>query len=113
MLEDVTALTLQTAIAGLSTRQQVTSNNVSNTETPNYTAGVVSFEDSLASALASGDPTKAQITTTPSTLNPGVNGNNVDVSSEIVTATKTTLQESLLTGAMNSKFNLLNTVLGV
>lgn len=111
MLDDVTSVTLQTALSGLNTRQQVTSNNIANIETPNYTASTVSFEDSLAQAVSVGDPTKAEVTTAASTLNPGVNGNNVDLGTEIVTAQKTSLQETLLTGAMTSKFGLISTVL--
>lgn len=111
MFNDVTSVTLQTAIAGLNTRQQVTANNISNVETPGYIAGTVSFEDSLAQAVSAADPASAQVTTSASGLNPGINGNNVDLASEIVTAQKTTLQESLLTGAMTSKFSLINTVL--
>ena len=111
MLDDVTSLTLQTAIAGLSARQQVTSNNISNVETPDYTASSVNFEQSLADAVAAGNPTQAVFTTTASTLNPGVNGNNVNLSDEIVTAEKTDLQESLLTGALTSKYGLISDVL--
>jgi len=111
MLDDVTSVTLQTALSGLSTRQQVTANNIANIETPNFTASTVSFEDSLAEAVSTGDPTKAEFTTAASTLNPGINGNNVDLGTEIVTAQKTSLQETLLTGAMTSKFGLISTVL--
>jgi flagellar basal-body rod protein FlgB len=111
VLDDIASLTLQTAVAGLSTRQQVTSNNIANVETPNYIASTVSFEDSLASAVADGDPTSAEFTTSPVGLTPGINGNNVNLSDEIVTATKTGLQESLLTGAINSKYGLISDVL--
>jgi flagellar basal-body rod protein FlgB len=111
VLDDIASLTLQTAVAGLSTRQQVTSNNIANVETPNYIGNTVSFEASLADAVASGDPTKAEFTTTPVALNPGINGNNVNLSDEVVTATKTGLQESLLTGAITSKYGLISAVL--
>ena len=42
---------------------------------------------------------------------PGINGNNVSLDSEFVTATKTTLQEQLLTSALTSKYGELSTVL--
>lgn len=111
MLDDITSLTLQTAVAGLNTRQQVTANNIANESTPNYIANTVSFEGSLADAVAAGDPTKAEFTTTPTNLYPGLNGNNVNLSDEVVTATKTGLQESLLTGAITSKYGLIADVL--
>ncbi|MCU1659519.1 MAG: flagellar basal-body rod protein [Pseudonocardiales bacterium] len=111
MLDDIASLTLQTAVAGLSTRQQVTANNIANLETPGFTAGTVGFESSLAAAVAAGDPSAARITNNPSAAAAGSNGNNVSLDTEIVTATKTGLQEQLLTGALTSKFGLINTVL--
>lgn len=111
MLDDVTSLTLQTAVAGLSTRQQITANNIANLETPNFRASSVAFESSLSDALAANDPLSTQISTATSTATPGVNGNNVSLSDEIVTATKTVLQEKLMTGALDDKFSLINTVL--
>lgn len=111
MLDDVASVTLQAAIAGLSQRQQVTANNIANVETPGFTASSVSFESSLAQAVAGGDPTQSSISVVPTGDPAGINGNNVSLDREIVTATKTTLQEQLLTTAMTSKFNLLSTVL--
>ena len=111
MLDDIASVTLQTAVSGLSVRQQVTANNIANLETPGFTAGSVSFESNLADAIAAGDPSSATITNTPTADAPGVNGNNVSLDQEIVTATKTGLQEKLLTGALTSKFGLINTVL--
>lgn len=111
MLDDVTSLTLQTAVAGLSTRQQITANNIANLETPNFRASTVQFEDSLSDALAANDPLSTQISTDTSPATPGVNGNNVSLSDEVVTATKTVLQEKLMTGALDDKFQLINTVL--
>lgn len=111
MLDDIASISLQTAVAGLSQRQQVTANNIANLETPGFTASTVSFESSLADAVASSDPSAARISVDPSTASAGVNGNNVSLDDEIVTATKTGLAEQLLTGALTSKFGLINTVL--
>lgn len=111
VLDDVASLTLQTAIAGLGQRQRVTANNIANSETPNFTASSVDFESALASAVASGDPAGAAISVDPTTDPAGVHGNNVSLEKEFVTATKTTLQEQLLTGALTSKFGWLSTVL--
>lgn len=111
MLDDVASVTLQAAIAGLSRRQQVTANNIANVETPGFTASSVSFESSLAQAVAGGNPGQAAISIGSTGDPAGVNGNNVSLDREIVTATKTTLQEQLLTAAMTSKFTQLSTVL--
>ena len=111
MLDDIASLSLQTAISGLSTRQQVTANNIANLETPGFIAGNVDFESSLAAAVGSGDPTRAAVAVTPSGDQAGINGNNVSLDSEVVTATKTGLQEQLLTGALTSEYGLISTVL--
>lgn len=111
MLDDIASLTLQSAIAGLGQRQRVTANNIANSETPGFTASTVDFESALASAVAAGQPSAAPIDVTPSTDPAGVNGNNVSLENEFVTATKTTLQEQLLTGTLTAKYNWLATVL--
>ena len=111
MLDDIASLSLQAAISGLSTRQQVTANNIANVETPGFTADSVDFESSLAEAVGAGDPANAAISVTPTSDQPGINGNNVNLDSEVVTATKTGLQEQLLTGALTSTYGLISTVL--
>jgi flagellar basal-body rod protein FlgB len=111
VLDDVASLTLQTAVSGLGMRQQVTANNIANLETPGFTARNVDFESSLADAVATGDPSAAAVVTSNSTDAPGVNGNNVSLDNEVVTATKTGLQEQLLTGALTAKYGLISTVL--
>lgn len=111
MLDDVASITLQAAIGGLGRRQQVTANNIANAETPGFTASAVDFESSLANAVASGNPAAASINVAPTADAAGVNGNNVSLDREMVDATKTTLQEQLLTSALTSKYGLLSTVL--
>lgn len=111
MIDDVATLTLQQAVAGLGVRQQVTANNIANLQTPGFTASQVDFESSLASAVAAGNPGQAAITSTATTDPAGITGNNVSLSDEVVTATKTGLQESLLAGALTSEYGLISTVL--
>ena len=111
MLDDIASLSLQSAIGGLSLRQQVTANNIANLETPGFSASRVDFENSLSDALSVGDPTRAAVTTRATGDPAGVNGNNVNLDDEVVLATETGLQQKLLTGALTSKFGLINTVL--
>ena len=111
MLDDVASLTLQAAIGGLGQRQRVTANNIANVETPGFSASQVSFESSLAQAVSAGDPAQAVTSVGGTGDAPGQNGNNVSLDREMVTATKTTLQEQLLTNALTSKYGLLNIVL--
>jgi flagellar basal-body rod protein FlgB len=111
VLDDVASVTLSTALSALAARQRVTANNIANIETPNFSAGQVSFEDNLRQAVAAGDPAQAAVTMTASTAPAGINGNNVSLDTETMIDEKTSLQYQLLTGAMSSKFSLIDTVL--
>lgn len=111
MLDDITSVALQVAIGGLAQRQQVTANNIANTETPGFSASQVSFETSLADAVSAGSPASATVTSGGTGDAAGQNGNNVSLDREFVDATKTTLQEQLLTSALTSKYAQLSTVL--
>lgn len=111
MIDDVATVALQQAVAGLGMRQQVTANNVANLETRGFTAQNLDFESSLADAVAAGDPARASVTTNYSANPAGVNGNNVSLSDEIVTATKTGLEQQLVTNALTAQYGLISTVL--
>lgn len=111
MLDDVTSVTLSTALSALAERQRISANNLANIETPNFTASQVSFESSLRDAIAAGDPAQADVSITATTDPAGINGNNVNLDTETVTDEKTVLQYSLLSGALSAKFGLIDTVL--
>jgi len=111
VLDDVASVTLSTALSGLAARQRVSANNIANLETANFRAGQVSFEDNLRQAVAAGDPAQATVTLTTSTAPAGINGNNVSLDTETLIDEKTALQYQLLSGAMSSKFALIDTVL--
>lgn len=111
MFDDLATQAVQTALSGLGVRQRVTADNIANLETPGFTAKTVDFENSLAAAVQAGQPATAAITEQASTDSAGANGNNVDLAGQLVTATKTGLQEQLLSGALTSQFGLISTVL--
>jgi flagellar basal-body rod protein FlgB len=111
VLDDVTTLALQSAMRGLGVQQQTTANNIANLETPGFTAQAVSFESSLAAAIAAGNPSSAAVTLSPTTDAAGVNGNNVSLDAELVTTTKNQLQQQLVSGALTSTYGLMATVL--
>ncbi len=76
---DLTMQAIQTSLDGLAARQRIIAQNLANSETPGYLAQNVNFEDSLRSAMATGDPAKPRSrrrTRTDPTL---PNGNNVNV----------------------------------
>jgi len=53
-VSDAVSQVLQTALDGLSQRQDVISNDIANVDTPNYRSSSVDFEDSLKAAISSG-----------------------------------------------------------
>ena len=99
---------IQTSLDGLAARQRIEATNLANSETPGYTAQTVSFEDSLGSAIANGDPSQAQITTGLSDASRNINGNNVSVDNESIAMIDTGLKYQLATQEMNNKFRILH-----
>ncbi len=115
-MSNLAVSTLSYALNGLGVEQNVISNNVSNSNTPDFTATNVSFEQSLANALNSGQSSAtAALTLAPSTNPPGTNGNNVSLSQQLVKLEQTSLgyqsditliegQFKLLSGSMGGPF---------
>jgi flagellar basal-body rod protein FlgB len=104
---DLTVQAIQTSLDGLAARQRIIAQNLANSETPGYLAQNVNFEDSLRSAMASGDPTQAAISTSTSTDPTTPNGNNVNVDTETVSLIDTGLRYQLATQSMNNEFSLM------
>jgi flagellar basal-body rod protein FlgB len=104
---DVTIQAIQTSLDGLAARQRMIATNLANAETPGYLAQNVNFEDSLRSAMASGDPSQTAITTSSSSDPIGPNGNNVNVDTETVALVDTGLRYQLATQSMNNEFSVL------
>jgi flagellar basal-body rod protein FlgB len=111
MSGDLTLDTLQAGLRGVDQQQQMSENNIANSETPGYTAGQVSFEDQLSQAIGDGDPLSMTptVTSTPDAALP--NGNNVQITKEMNNLSQDALQQQLLTEAVNAKFRLLRTVI--
>lgn len=107
-MNDVTMTALHSMLRGLSARQQAIADNLSNLETPGYTAKRVEFEDSLRSALESGDGNTdpSQVASTDPAL---PNGNNVSLETETLTMQETNLRYEMAIQAMTAKFSLLRT----
>lgn len=112
-MQDVTISALHAALRGLAARQRVIADNVANLETPQFLAGRVDFESSLADALATGgDPLRsAEPSFTRSLAPTGTNGNNVSLEAETLDGTETQLRYQLVAGAVSDKFRLLRTAI--
>jgi flagellar basal-body rod protein FlgB len=111
ILADPTTRVLGAAINGLEARQQAISSNLANVETPGYLARSVSFEDSLRSAIAGGDPESMTISVGRSMAATRQNGNNVNVDSEMMLASENVLAQRLVVQSLNSKYAVLRTAI--
>ena len=112
MLDDITSVTVKTALTGLAMRQRVTADNIANIETPGFLAGRVSFENSLSAAVGNGSPSNATISNDRSLEPTRVNGNNVNLDHETLTHLDTNMRYQLMLRAVDTKITLLRTAIG-
>jgi flagellar basal-body rod protein FlgB len=97
---------LQFAVDGLTQQQQAIANNLSNSETPGFTATDVNFQTSLQQALGEPDGGTAILSTTPDPAPAGTDGNNADTDGQLVDAEQNTLQYQATVELLNAQFRL-------
>lgn len=103
---------LQFALDGVAQQQAAIANNLANAQTPGYTDTEVSFQQSLANAMASPGTATATVSQVASPAPPASDGNNVSLTNELVKAQQSTLQYQVLTDAVNAQFRLVQGVTG-
>jgi flagellar basal-body rod protein FlgB len=111
VLDDITSVTVRTALTGLAMRQRVTADNIANIETPGFLAGRVSFEDSLRAAVADGNPTAGGPSLARSLEPTRLNGNNVNLDHETLANMDTGLRYQTMLRAIDHKAGLITSVL--
>ncbi|MFF5232014.1 flagellar basal body rod protein FlgB [Dactylosporangium sp. NPDC000521] len=111
MFEDVTSVTLHSALTGLAKRQRVIADNIANIETPGFLAGRVSFEDSLRDAVEAGRPQDATIAVARSMEPTREDGNNVNLDHEVLSNIDTGLRYQTMLRGVDDKFGLLRTAI--
>jgi flagellar basal-body rod protein FlgB len=112
VIADATMTALHAALTGLQQRADVTANNIANIDTPGYLAGRVSFESTLRSQLADGEPATVQKSAVSQSTDPtNTNGNNVNLDTETTIATETGLRYQLAINALDGKYSLLRSAL--
>jgi flagellar basal-body rod protein FlgB len=104
MFDSVTINALSSGLDGLAARQRAIADNVANINTPNYRARVVSFENALASSVASGSGSVAA-TESRSTDATNVNGNNVNLDRETLSNIETLLRYQFASRAVGADFD--------
>ena len=111
MFDSVSFSAVNSALDGLALRQRVIANNVANINTPNFKAGRVAFEETLASAVKDGSGTVAA--SQASSLEPTrTDGNNVNLDSETLLNVDTNLRYQLATQAVDQEFSFMRIAMG-
>ncbi len=110
MFDSVSYVAMNTALDGLALRQRVIADNVANIQTPGFLAGRVSFEESLAAAVADGTGV-GDLTTARSLDAPREDGNNVNLESETLLNIQTQLRYQLATQAVSHEFSMLRSAM--
>jgi flagellar basal-body rod protein FlgB len=103
---------LQFAVEGVAQQQQATANNLSNTDTPGYTAQDVNFETSLQQAIDSAGGGTASVVVAPDPAAPASDGNNVDTGTQLVQSQEETLQYQTVVDMLNAQFRLISGAAG-
>lgn len=117
-LFDTTMVGLERAMSGAQLRQQVLANNLANANTPGFKRSDVDFHSALAAAFGQGGATPAQIqqaqfsSSTDSATSMRMDGNNVDVDTEMANLSENSLDFQSLTSVLTSRIKILQTAIG-
>jgi flagellar basal-body rod protein FlgB len=105
---------LHGALDGITLRQSVIADNISNVDTPGFRARSVDFETSLRSAISGGDiaPGDLAITSTATSTPVGANDNNVDLRKETMAAMQSVFQYQVVSRSVNDRLTDLRTAAG-
>lgn len=110
MFNSVTFNATHSALDALADRQLALADNIANVNTPMYRSKRVSFEGALRAALESGSG-EVQATTKLSLEPTRANGNNVNISQEMLQLDDTKLRYQLATQVMSSQFSGIRTAI--
>lgn len=106
-LFDTSMTTLERAMDLRMTNQRLIASNLANVDTPGYVAQKLDFEQSMKNALAgAADPAIVQDSTAPAL---SLDGNNVDMESELGDMTQNRVLYSVTAQVLGAKFRQLST----
>ena len=114
-MPDALTSVIGSALDGLAARQNVIADNIANVDTPGFRARAVDFESSLSAALQSGEMPAGGVTptSTPTNAPVGLDGNNVDLRQESLSAMQTQFQYQMMSRAASNHFSLITTAVGM
>ncbi len=110
MFGSVSFTAMSSALDALSMRQAVIAHNIANVQTPGYQGRRVAFEEALSRAVSQGSGA-----VTPSigtSIEPTrEDGNNVNLDTEVIANTDTSLRYQLATRAIDGTFSSMRTAM--
>lgn len=110
MFGSVSFTAMTSALDALSMRQRVIAHNIANVQTPGYQARRVDFENTLAAAVRQGSG--SVVPSIGVSLEPTrEDGNNVNLDTEVISNTDTSLRYQLATRAVEGTFTSLRTAM--
>lgn len=109
----------QKALDGLWLRNEAIAQNIANVDTPGYKRKTVSFEDQLKKAVdgsskdlgSAADDIKIKITQDNNALSMRLDGNNVDIDSEMAAMAKNNIQYNTLIQGISAEFKKLRSAI--
>jgi flagellar basal-body rod protein FlgB len=114
-LLDTTQLALEAGMRGASLRQTLLTNNVANADTPGYQREDVNFQDTLRSAIASGEAGLAQVQFQPEVKpgSAGPTGNGVNIDHESAQLAENGLDYQAMTQVLGARDSIMRSAMGV
>lgn len=117
-LFDVTQIALERALSGAAQQQQILANNLANADTPGFKRSDLDFHSQLAGALEA-DRSGAQLESlsftpqTDSTSSMQLDGNNVDVDTEMSKLSANALDYQSLVAVASARLKMISTAIGM
>ena len=110
-VDDTVMRVVGAAMDGVMARQSVIANNIANAATPGYRAQSVTFEDSLRSAVSSGNLGAFSVTTQDAGTPVKQDGNSVDMTGEFTQMDQANLIFETLVSALNFRVTAMRSAL--
>lgn len=112
LFNDPTQSVIEYGLSAAGTAEQVDANDLANQSTPYFHATRLDFQSSLASAIATGQPSQANANLVSAGGAMNANGNDVDVTATMSDLQRNSMLYQALAEAVSNRLDLMHTALG-
>ncbi|HVS67332.1 MAG TPA: hypothetical protein VHE56_02185 [Mycobacteriales bacterium] len=112
LFNDPTQSVIEYGLSAAGTAEQVDANDLANQSTPYFHATRLDFQSSLASAIATGQPSQANANLVSAGGAMNANGNDVDVTATMADLQRNSMLYQALAEAVSNRLDLMHTALG-